>query len=158
MAVQRVYVPSTLDRLAGLREAHQIGPAPFTGYAVTPQVVAATPDDDQEEREHLVTLSAARASLQLLLGDLAGGWRRVVLAVDVDARFLAPSTADDDPAAIEVLQPPAIVHLAAVFVDGDDAEQVIAVAEQTRDLEAADDVNLLWFAPSEIATILDTMR
>jgi hypothetical protein len=156
--VQRVYVPSTLDRLAAVAHTQQIGPAPFTGYAVTPHVVAATPDDDQEEREHLVTLCAARASLQLLLDELAGGWRRVVLAVDVDPRLLAPSTADDDPAAVEVPQPLPIARLAAVFVDGDDAEQVIAVAEQTRDPEAADDVDLLWFAPSEIATVLDTMR
>jgi hypothetical protein len=156
--VQRVYVPSTLDRLAAIAGTPQIGPAPFTAYAVTPQVLAETPDDDEEGREHLVALIAARASLRLLWSDLAGGWRRVVLAIDVDPRFVAPSAADDDPAAVEITRPPRMADLAAVFVDGDDAEAVIAVAEQTRDLSAADDVDLLWFAASELATIVETMR
>jgi hypothetical protein len=155
--VQRVYVPTTLDRLAVMVDSHRIGPAPFTAYAVTPAVVELTPDEDQEEREHLVTVVAARASLQLLLGDLAGGWRRVVLAVDVDPRLLTTSAADDDPAAVQVSQSTSLADLAAVFVDGDAAEAVIAVAEQTRDLEAADDVELLWFAPSELDTVLQAM-
>ena len=150
----RVYVPFTLDRLASLLESDEIGPAPFTGYAVTPDVVEQTKDCDDEEREYVVALAAARASLELVVSDPATPWRRVVLAVDVDQAHTQRSRTHPDPAAIDVTEAPSLRALAALLVDDAAAEPTVAIAAQTHDLDAADDLKLLWFAPLEITDLL----
>ena len=154
MGLVRVYVPYTLDRLATVLRDEVVGPAPFTAFAVTPAVAAATPDADLEEREHLATLAAAHASLAQLVADPAAGWRRVVLALDVDAAAIGPAVASADPSAVEVLAEVPVARVAAVLVDEPAAQAQVAVAAQTRDLDGMDDVDLLWFAPSELVALL----
>ena len=154
MSSQRVYVPYALDGLSRLVETGEVGPAPFTAYAVTPDVVSQTPESDDEEREHLVALVAARASLERVVSDPAAPWRRVVLVVDVDRATLRASISDDDPSAVEVATAPHRADVAAIFVDDDDAQTAVALAAQTHDLSVVDDVDLLWFAPSELVDLL----
>jgi hypothetical protein len=154
MPRHRVYVPFTLERLPSLLADGELGPVPFVGYAVTPDVVAQTVDSDDEEREHLVALVAARASLVQVVNDPAASWRRVVVAVDVDGAALIACHDDDSPAAVEISRPPALQDVAALFVDGEASETVVALASQTRDLGMVDDLDLLWFAPTELGDLL----
>jgi len=79
----RVYLPSTLPTLAAALAAGEIGPAPLTGYAVTPALREWYVGGDLEELEYAAMLAAARASLRLLALDPDAPLRRVVLAVEL---------------------------------------------------------------------------
>jgi hypothetical protein len=153
MPRHRVYVPFTLERLPSLLETGRLGPVPFIGYAVTPDVVEQTVDSDEEQREHLVALVAARASLEQVVNDPAASWRRVVVAVDVDDSALVACDGDS-PAAVEISSPPELQDVAALFVDSEASEPLIALASQTRDLTVVDDLDLLWFAPTELGDLV----
>lgn len=152
--VARVYVPFTLDRLASVVSSGEIGPAPFTAFTVTPEVVAQTPEYDDEQREHLVTLAAAQASLEQVVSDPATPWRRVVLAVDLEPESMSVSVVSSSPAAVEVTAAPGRDRLAALLVDASDVQREVALAAQTKDLESMDEVALLWFAASELVDLV----
>jgi hypothetical protein len=154
VARQRVYVPYTFERLLPLHESGQLGPAPFLGYAVTSDVLAQTEDSDDEEREHFVALVAARASLEFLVDDPAAAWRRVVVAIDVDDAAVQAVPHDGCPAAVQVFAASRLEDVAAIFVDDPASQQLIALASQTRDPSLVDDVDLLWFAPTELDDLL----
>src|SRR4051794_11071275 len=83
----RVYLPCTLPALARVVAAGELGPAPLTGYAVTPALVEWYVSGDTEELEYVALTEAARASLRMLAADRADGVevaaRRVVVAAEV---------------------------------------------------------------------------
>src|SRR3954470_23623489 len=79
----RVYLPSTLPALGRALAAGEIGPAPLTAYAVTPELREWYANGDLEELEYAALAAAARASLRLLGDDPEAPPRRVVLAAEV---------------------------------------------------------------------------
>ncbi len=79
----RVYLPSTLGRLARARAAGELGPAPLRAHGVTAVVRAELADAGEEEWEYAASTAAAQESVALLRGDEPA--RRVVVALDVPA-------------------------------------------------------------------------
>ena len=79
----RVYLPSTTSQLRELLDRGELGPAPLTGFAVTPALREWYLDDDGESLEYAALGEAARASLRLLDADGAASRKRVVVAADM---------------------------------------------------------------------------
>ncbi len=158
----RVYLPATLPALAEALAAGSIGPAPLTGFAVTPSLVEWYASGDAEELEYVALTEAARGSLRLLDGEPAAPRRRVVLAVDVadaDVRFLP----DLDRAAVRVGVPVPLRAVASGHVDDVAAESAVAAAAEAviaADLgsedaqftvDEAEGWELQWYARQELA-------
>jgi hypothetical protein len=149
----RVYVPTTLPALAdpdGLR--------PATAHAVTPELAAALPGEDEEGLEFAALLAAADESVGLLAADPTAPRRRVVAAADVPGPSRRPRAPDPDrlPSAVE---PPSLVPwswVVSLHVDGEDAAQDVAGAAEgdTAALDRAADRALLWYDVGE----LDVLR
>jgi hypothetical protein len=164
----RVYLPSTLPVLAAVLAAGEIGPAPLTGYAVTPALREWYVGGDLEELEYAAMLAAARASLRLLALDPDAPLRRVVLAVELaeteisyepgDAALTVElgralvRVADPVPASKivsghvdDVIASPAIrAALAAMpAADGGDEDARFAV-------DGAEGHELMWYATQEL--------
>ena len=166
----RVYLPLTLPALAELHRTGQTGPAPLTGYAVTPALREWYHSGGEEELEYAALSRAAQAVLRLLAEDPAAPRRRVVLAADVapaDA-FADPDRALDPEALGEVRlsRPVRLVTAAAVHVDGEEAEPDVAAAVKALDaaaqgdedarlaVDGAADHELLWYGIQEIDGLL----
>jgi hypothetical protein len=157
----RVYLPSTLPRLARDLQAGEI--EPVAAYAVTPALREAYASGDTEELEYVALLAAARASLALLADDPQAPPRRVVLAAEVPD---AAAIAAEHPAAVAVAGPIPVTKLASAHVD--DAEAIQDVAKAVAALPAADagdddaefDVDqaegheLAWYATQELPDLL----
>ncbi len=157
----RVYLPSTLPRLARDLQAGEI--EPVAAYAVTPALREAYASGDTEELEYVALLAAARASLALLADDPQAPPRRVVLAAEVPD---AAAITAEHPAAVAVAGPIPVAKLAAAHVD--DAEAIQDVAKAVAALPAADagdddaefDVDqaegheLAWYATQELPHLL----
>lgn len=156
----RVYVPATLSML---RTWHGSGKVDArSALSVTAALRASYATDDVEQLEYAALTAAARASLRLLVADRAAPPRRVVVALD------APGAVADDVAGhatVRLPQPPAVDTVAAVHVDGEEAEEEVAAAvaalvdrpsdERTaRAVEAVEDIELAWFATQEIPDLV----
>jgi hypothetical protein len=160
-----VYLPATTSSLRELLAAGVFGPAPLTGFAVTPALREWYRDDDIEALEYAAMLEAARASLRLIDADPDAARRRVVVATDVDDD--AVRVRDDlDRGVVRVAVPVPLPAVAAVHVDDRDAEDTVAAAAAmiaAADLgdesaqETVDDAEgyeLAWYATQEIAELL----
>ena len=166
----RVYVPLTLPALAEAHRTGELGAEPLLAYAVTPALREWYLSDDIEELEYAALSRAALASLRLLAADQAAPRRRVVVAVDVPDRATAVDPDRGlDPAAlgeVRVTGPVRLAKAAAVHVDAGDAEadvtaaaKALAAADGGDDdaqfvVDGAEDHELLWFAPQEIANLV----
>lgn len=158
----RVYVPSTLPRLATALGSGSVpgGPA----YAVTPALREWYADGSDEELEYAALTQAARASLDLLAADGGSGpARRVVLAVEAEPSRTAAELGD---AEVTLADPLPWPKVAAVHVDALEATEVIeaalAVLDAARDgdedamfaVEACEGEELLWYATQEVSDLL----
>lgn len=166
----RVYVPLTLAGLAAAHRAGELGPGPFTAYAVTPALREWYVSDDIEELEYAALSRAASASLRLIAGDPQAVRRRVVVAVDVpDNAAVADPDHILDASSLGEVTIPAAVRLtaaAAVHVDSGDADKDVtaaAAALGAADLgdddaqftvDGAEDHELLWFGVQEIPQLI----
>jgi hypothetical protein len=134
----RIYVPTTLARLAAVVESGEI-PAPVHAHAVTDAVRAEWAESSEEEWEYEV--------LGLAADDCADLWgpddvrRRVVLAADVSDAERADPDNPGDPTAVIVDHAVPVRRIAAAHAD-----------LTTDDAEADDD--LRWFASQEIPDLL----
>jgi hypothetical protein len=159
----RIYVPSTLPRLARDLRAGQIDPA--TAYAVTPALREAYASGDTEELEYVALLAAARASLGLLAADPQAAPRRVVLAADVPDESVGGGAAGH-PAAVAVATPIPVAKLASAHVDDDEAAEDVAKAvaalpaaeagdeDAEFDVDQAEGHELAWYATQELPHLL----
>lgn len=161
----RVYLPSTLTALADAVERGEVGPAPITGFAVTPSLREWYASGDQEELEYAALLEAARASLRLLDGAPQAPRRRIVLAADVpDAQVRLRPDLDRSVVLVEAAVP--LTRVVSAHVDSLEAEPTVARAA-TATLEAdlgseeaqfavdeAEGFELAWFATQEIPGLL----
>lgn len=161
----RVYLPSTLSRLAELERTGSLGDPPYPAHAATDALRDWYGEGDEEELEWAASEEAALGSLRLLAADRAAPRRRVVLPADVpdDAVLVDESLG---PAGVRVTSPIGLLDIASVHVDSPDAAPLVerAVArladydEGDEDaaavLAALDEQALEWYATQEIADLL----
>ncbi len=166
----RVYLPCTLPALARAAAAGELGPAPLTGFAVTPALIEWYVSGDTEELEYVALTEAARASLRLLAAGRADGGevaaRRVVVAAEVPDGDVKASADLSERARVRLLAPVPLGKLAAVHVD--DVAAVSEIEAAIAALPAADSGDddaqftvdgaeaheLLWYATQEIPDLL----
>ncbi len=137
-----------------------------TAFAVTQSLIQSYPDADTEELEYLAMLDAARASLRLMAAQIGAEQLtklRVVIAADVDE---VTERDDLDRAAVRIVPVVQWSAVAAVHIDGADAAEAVAAAIDIIDaadlgdldaefvLGSAEDFDLAWYAPGEIAYLL----
>lgn len=161
----RIYLPSTTGGLRELLDDGRLGPAPLTGFAVTPGLREWYVDDDVEELEYAAMSDAARASLRLIDAELGSSPRRVVVAADVDDAGV--EVRDDlDRGVVRTRAAVALAAVASIHVDDADAEPAVraaaraVIAADLGDARAQDIVDdaegfeLSWYANQEIGEIL----
>ena len=157
----RIYVPSTLPRLARDLQAGEL--TTTIAYTVTPALREAYASGDSEELEYVALLAAARHSLSLLAADPQAPPRRVVLAADVPE---APASPADHPAAVAITEPIPVTKLASAHVDDAEAAQDVAKAvaalpaaeagdeDAEFEVDQADGHELAWYATQELPDLL----
>ncbi|MGH8868888.1 MAG: DUF6912 family protein [Actinomycetes bacterium] len=159
----RVYLPSTFGGLESLRASAEVGPPPLYGCAVTPGLREWYAVADLEELEYVALTEAAGVSLRLL--PAGGGRRRIVLAADVpdDAVTAEPGSGR---AAVRVATAVPLRRVAALHVDGHEAEGDVAAAvealaraeagepDAVSALEDAQSHELAWYAVQELDALL----
>ncbi|GAB09972.1 hypothetical protein GOARA_050_00340 [Gordonia araii NBRC 100433] len=172
----RVYIPATLAMLQTLNSTGELVPVGGTAFALTPALREAYTAGDDEELAEAAMREAARASLRLLDGDVSEPEasepqtalppRRVVVAADVDDATLRP---DLDAAVVRLAGPVPRASIAAVHVDGADAEAAVRAAvaavdaADLGDLDAelaigdVEDYDLGWYATQELPFLLELL-
>jgi hypothetical protein len=166
----RVYLPCTLPALARVLADGELGPAPLTGYAVTPALIEWYVSGDTEELEYVALTEAARASLRLLLAVLAAGeqvpGRRVVIAAEVPDGQVRMGADLEERARVRVDKPVPLAKIAAVHVDDpsatpdiDAAVAALPAADEGDDdarftVDGAEAHELMWYATQEIPDLL----
>ncbi|GGM86910.1 hypothetical protein GCM10010106_37650 [Thermopolyspora flexuosa] len=166
----RVYLPCTLPALARVAAEGELGPAPLTGYAVTPALIEWYVSGDTEELEYVALTEAARASLRMILAERRDGaevaGRRVVIAAEVPDRYVKTGTDLEERARVRVETPVPLRRMASVHVD--DTEAIPDVDAAIAALPAADEGDddarfvvdgaeaheLMWYATQEIPDLL----
>lgn len=161
----RIYLPATLTTLRGLHKTGEIGPAPVTGFAVTPSVREWYLDEDDEVLEYAAFTEAARAALRLLGGDPLAPRRRAVVAADVPDDQVRPHP-ELDRAVVRTTVPVTLAQVASVHLDGAAAEPDVAAAASAvlaADLgdedaqfamDGAEAHELEWYGVQELADLV----
>jgi hypothetical protein len=162
----RVYLPATLADLASALVAGEIGPAPLTGFAVTPALREWYLSGDLEELEYVAMMQAARASLRLLHADTGAPRRRVVLAAELSEPDIAIRNGIDRPGKVEVLLPVQFADVVSGHVDDPEAMPDIDAAAAALPAADAGDADarfvvdgaegheLLWYATQELIYLI----
>jgi hypothetical protein len=162
----RVFLPATLVALGSSLVAGEIGPAPVTGFAVTPALREWYANGDLEELEYAAMMQAARASLRMLHIDTKAPRRRVVLAADLDDGVIAVSNDIDKPGRVSVKLPVRLADVVSGHVDDDDAAADIDAAAAALPAADAGDADakfvvdgaegheLLWYATQELIYLI----
>lgn len=162
----RVYLPATTRILQQLLETGELGPPPLTGFAVTPELRAWYRDSDLDELEYAALLEAARGSLRMLDEDPTAPRRRAVIAADLPDGDVTVRP-DLDRAVVRVSSVVPIKLVAAVHMDGADAEKAVGAAafavleadlgsdDAKFVLDEAEGHELLWYASQELGPLLD---
>jgi hypothetical protein len=162
----RVYLPMTLAELGSALVAGQIGPAPVTGYAVTPALREWYASGDLEELEYIALMQAARASLRMLHTDTKAPRRRVVLAAELPDSMVTSVNGPAKPGKVSVTLPVMLSDVVSGHVDSDDAAADIdaaAAALPAADagdsdakfvVDGAEGHELLWYATQELIYLI----
>ena len=165
-AVSRVYLPATLAVVARLRGEAYTLPAGISAHAVTPELREWYAEGDEEELEYVAFTRAAQEALLLLHQDSETPRRRAVLAVDIPTDQVVRMATQLGSSAVRVEAPIGLADLAAVHVDGADAEPAVAAAVAVVHQAAAGDENaqftvdgvedfeLEWYDPTELDELL----
>lgn len=166
----RVYVPMTLAMLQRLVADGSVHPVSGTAFAVTPALREAYAEGDDEELAELAMCDAGTASLRLLTADESGlPPRRAVLVADIGDAAEVTLRPDLDDAVVRLGGPIGIDQVACVYVDNPDAEPAVVAAVEAVDaadlgdedaelvVGDAQDHDLAWYAPQELAFLLELM-
>ncbi|MFC4058091.1 DUF6912 family protein [Planomonospora corallina] len=167
----RVYLPCTLPALARVAAAKELGPAPLTGYAVTPALVEWYASGDTEELEYVALTDAARSSLRMLAADRADGVeaaaRRVVVAAEVPDGIVEAGIGIEERSRVRLTRAVTMEEIAAVHVDdpsaAGDVEAAVAAlpaADAGDDdarftVDGAEAHELMWYATQEIPDLVE---
>jgi len=157
----RVYLSATVPALAPLR-ARDAFPPGTEAHAVTPDLREWYAEGDEEELEYVAFTRAAQGALRLLRHDPAAPRRRVVVSADVPAATVRRRDRDLGSSLVEVTAPVLYTAVAAIHVDGADAEEAVAGAADVVEeaaagdpdaqftVDGAEDHELEWYDPSEL--------
>jgi hypothetical protein len=162
----RVYLPATLPLLATLRAKGELSlPGGLVGHAVTAELREWYAEGDEEELEYVAFTRAAQDALQLLRQDPAAPSRRVVISVDVPKA--EPIDRDLGSSAVRVSATLGLTSVAAIHVDGAEAEADVAAAagvvlealagdpDAQFTVDGAEDHELAWYDVSELDQLID---
>ncbi|MEU7869586.1 hypothetical protein [Dactylosporangium sp. NPDC049140] len=161
----RVYLPATLAQLAVLRESGEL-PPPTEAHAVTPSLREWYAEGDEEELEYVAFTRAAQSALRMLRHDAKAPRRRVVLSADLPGAMVKLNGLDLGSSEVEISGRVALSTVAAIHVDGHDAEaDVAAAADVVEEAEAGDpdaqftvdgaeDHELEWYDPTELDQLI----
>ena len=165
----RVYIPATLAMLSEFVAEGSLQPRSGTAFAVTPTLVEAYAEGDDEELAEVAIGEAARASIRLLSGEPAEtAARRAVVVAEVPAEAIRVRP-DLDDAVVRVTGRIAMDQVAAVFVDNPAAEPAVRAAvavidvadlgDEDAELTVGDaqDHDLAWYATQELPFLLDLL-
>lgn len=144
-AVTRVYLPATTGSLAALVAHRRLDATLAT--AVTADLRAALPGCDEEELELEALLDAAELSLELVGRDPEAAARRVVVAADLPTGSTVPAP-EQGVAVVRLRAPVLFDAVASVHVDEPSAAAAVLAGQ-------VEDLDLLWYAPQEIAGLLE---
>lgn len=146
----RVYLPATLDQLP----CEQVGPG--QAHAVTPELRAGLPGEDDEGWEYAALLAAADGALRLLADRPAAPRLRAVLAADVPESLVDGGTGTDEPAsAVELIAGVPWATVVSVHVDEPVARSdvIAALAGDGVADERLAERELLWYDVTEVGHI-----
>ena len=139
-ALTRVYLPATLPLLARLRTDGLLTlPAGLTGHAVTADLREWYAEGDEEELEYVAFTRAAQDALRMLSHDPRAPSRRAVISADLPARRVTPVEPELGSSAVNIGERLDLADVAAIHVDGKDAEADVRTATGAVDLAAAGD-------------------
>ena len=163
----RVYLPASLPLLGRLRANGELElPAGLTGHAITPALREWYAEGDEEELEYVAFTRAAQDALHLLRRDPQAPRRRVVISVDVAEGAATAVDRELGSSAVRLNSVVALGAVAAIHVDGKDAEADVAAAAEVVEaaaagdpdaqftVDGAEDHELEWYDPSELDQIL----
>ncbi|WP_027345511.1 DUF6912 family protein [Hamadaea tsunoensis] len=163
----RVYLAATLPMLAQARSAGLVEPA--AAHAVTPALREWYVEGDEEELEFVAFTRAAQDALRLLRADHGAARRRVVVSADVPAATVRPSDGELGSSTVRVGGEVRLTAVAAYHVDDAEAEADVAAAADVVEeaaagdpdaqftVDGAEDHDLLWYAPSELDELLNSV-
>ncbi|MGC5615270.1 DUF6912 family protein [Georgenia sp. Z1491] len=146
----RIYLPATPAELAAT-------PGAVHAHAVTRDLAAAVPDEDEEGLELVAFLAAADDSVRRRSElDAPGAARRVVVSADV-ADGAAIPVPGGLPSLVRLEAPVGWDAVAAIHVDEASVQVDVEAAAAGDDevFERVAELDLMWFDPSERATILE---
>lgn len=161
----RIYLPATLAILRELRDTGKYRAE--RGHAVTPGLREWYTEGDLEDLEYVAFTRAAQDSLRLLREDVGTPRRRVVVSADVADSELSGGGGELGASDVALSAPVALSVVAAIHVDGPDAETDVTVAVGAlpaasagdADLQfivaSAEDHELEWYDPTELDQLLD---
>ncbi|MGH8791495.1 MAG: DUF6912 family protein [Stackebrandtia sp.] len=162
----RIYIPATS---VDLRRLHADGKsAGLLAHAVTPGLREWYVDGDEEDLEYVAFTHAAQDALGLLRVDDKALPRRAVVSADV------PDTAvkadhELGGSRVSLIAPVPLSAVAAVHVDGGDAEADVAAAAAALEaaeagdldgqftVDAAEDPELEWYDPTELGQLVEKL-
>jgi Family of unknown function (DUF6912) len=143
--VTRVYLPGTLPLLARMRADGRLSlPAGVVGHAVTAQLREWYAEGDEEELEYVAFTRAAQAALTLLRHDPQAPPRRVVIATDVRADQVVPVDRSLGSSAVRAGDLVELAAIAAIHVDGQEAEADVRAAAEVVEEAAAGDPDAMF--------------
>jgi hypothetical protein len=160
----RIYIPATVPMLRPLAARSDLAAA--EAHAVTPLLREWYAEGDEEELEYVAFTRAAQSALMLLRSDPQAPRRRVVISADVPSRLVTGAETDLGSSLVHLREAVAFRAVAAIHVDGTDAESDVAAAvdvvaeAQAGDPDAqftvdgAEDHELEWYDVTEIDQII----
>ena len=163
----RVYLAATLPMLAKASAAGQV--EPLAAHAVTPALREWYVEGDEEELEYVAFTRAAQDALRLIRHDAGSPPRRVVVSADVPAARVRPADGELGSSGVTITGEVSLSSVASFHVDDADAEADVAAAADVVEeaaagdpdaqftVDSAEDHDLLWYAPSELAQVLDEL-
>lgn len=157
----RIYLPATLELLAGARTVAgrtTMNLAPGRAHTVTAALAAALPDEDQEGLEYSAHLAAADDSLTALALEPAAPRLRLVLTLEVPDDVVVDAAGDAavlTPSAVDLVASVEGATLVCAHVDEPEAAEDVAatLAGDDAAVERLVERDLLWYDAIEIADI-----
>jgi hypothetical protein len=154
--------------LARLREAGAIAvPQGVSGHAVTPGLREWYAEGDDEELEYVAFTRAAQEALRLLSADGKAPRRRVVISADVPLGGALPTEERLGSTLVRLDRAVALADVAAIHVDGPEAEAAVGAAvdavpaaaagddDARFAVDGADDYELEWYDVSELDQLIE---
>jgi limonene-1,2-epoxide hydrolase len=166
-ALTRVYLPATLPLLARLRADGRLTlESGLTGHAVTADLREWYAEGDEQQLEYVAYTRAAQDALALLSHDPLAPSKRAVISADVAERRVVPFDRTLGSSAVSVGAHLDLSDVAAVHVDGVDAEAAVRTATEAVDraadgdedaqfiVDGVEDHELEWYDVTELNELL----